>query len=107
LWTEASGIVDLGTLGGNYSAAMAINDNGMAVGVSTTANNVKHVPAGAGCSGEALTAPGKPKRTIAAPQERSAKKLCDRAGALDAIPFFTSDSTFRPTQDSGRNWGLR
>ena len=35
-WTQGSGMVDLGTLGGTYSSAYAINDAGQTAGASTT-----------------------------------------------------------------------
>lgn len=35
LWTRESGLQDLGTLGGNFSMAMSINNQGQIVGVST------------------------------------------------------------------------
>src|SRR5438309_193538 len=39
VWTQAGGMVDLGTLGGTHSNASAINDNGMVGGTSSTAGN--------------------------------------------------------------------
>ncbi|MGB7219190.1 MAG: PxKF domain-containing protein [Vicinamibacterales bacterium] len=42
-WTQASGMADLGTLGGGSSIAWAINDQGtLAVGASRTAANTQH-----------------------------------------------------------------
>ena len=38
LWTEGSGMVDLGNLGGGQSSALAINNKGMVVGTSTVTN---------------------------------------------------------------------
>ena len=35
-WTQAGGMVDLGTLGGSYSQRAAVNDSGQVVGVSDT-----------------------------------------------------------------------
>ncbi len=32
VWTQGGGMVDIGTFGGNYSSAVAINNNGMVVG---------------------------------------------------------------------------
>src|SRR5262245_33299945 len=40
VWTEASGMVDLGTLGGTFSAA-GWHENGRVIGVSTTANDAE------------------------------------------------------------------
>src|SRR5213594_360764 len=36
-WTQAGGMVDLGTLGGTSSFAFAVNPGGQVVGLSTTA----------------------------------------------------------------------
>jgi probable HAF family extracellular repeat protein len=41
-WTQAGGMVDLGTLGGQFSLAFAVNDNGQVVGYSGTANGIQH-----------------------------------------------------------------
>src|SRR5438094_216228 len=38
-WTQAGGMVDLGTLGGTYSNGVAVNDSGQVVGESTTAGD--------------------------------------------------------------------
>ena len=38
-WTEAGGMVDLGTLGGTRSSAVAVNASGQVVGQSTTAGD--------------------------------------------------------------------
>ena len=38
-WTQAGGIVDIGTLGGDQSHAIALNDNGEVVGYSNTPGN--------------------------------------------------------------------
>lgn len=35
-WTKAAGMVDVGTLGGNYTYAQAVNDSGQVVGESTS-----------------------------------------------------------------------
>src|SRR6266446_7422540 len=41
-WTAAGGMIDLGTLGGAYSAATAVNDSGQAVGESDPADGNRH-----------------------------------------------------------------
>jgi probable HAF family extracellular repeat protein len=41
-WTKKGGMLDLGTLGGTYSAAWAVNDHGQVVGTSTTARGEEH-----------------------------------------------------------------
>ena len=41
-WTAAGGMVDLGTLGGNFSYAEDVNDSGHVVGASTTASGEYH-----------------------------------------------------------------
>ena len=41
-WTAAGGLVDLGTLGGNFSYAEDVNESGHVVGVSTTASGEYH-----------------------------------------------------------------
>jgi uncharacterized membrane protein len=38
-WTQAGGIVDLGTLGGTHSNALAVNANGQIVGDAATAGD--------------------------------------------------------------------
>ena len=42
LWTEDSGFVALGTLGGSMSTATAVNDGGQVVGASTAPDNIWH-----------------------------------------------------------------
>src|SRR6266568_4995963 len=39
---DSGTITDLGTLGGSYSEAVAVNDHGQVIGLSTTANNEYH-----------------------------------------------------------------
>ena len=39
LWTEAEGVVDLGSLGGSYSSAAAVNNRGQVAGQSFIADN--------------------------------------------------------------------
>src|SRR4029077_18463405 len=41
-WTQVAGMVDLGTLGGDYSYPVAVNDAGQVVGVSNTASGEYH-----------------------------------------------------------------
>jgi probable HAF family extracellular repeat protein len=41
LWTQAGGMVDLGTLGGSHSYATAVNGSGQVVGHSATANGTR------------------------------------------------------------------
>src|SRR5690349_2211472 len=40
IWNSSSGLTDLGTLGGNTSYALGINDSGTVVGYSYLADNV-------------------------------------------------------------------
>ncbi|MFZ0317601.1 MAG: hypothetical protein WAL56_00620 [Candidatus Sulfotelmatobacter sp.] len=42
LWTQATGMKDLGTLGGESSAAFGINASGEVVGTASTPDNVSH-----------------------------------------------------------------
>lgn len=42
VWTEAGGMVDMGTLGGDYTFATALNERGQVAGVSTTADGTLH-----------------------------------------------------------------
>jgi probable HAF family extracellular repeat protein len=42
LWDDENGIQDLGTLGGDYARALAINDAGVIVGESWTATDIDH-----------------------------------------------------------------
>ncbi len=42
LWDPATGMQDLGTLGGGFSFGMGINDSGQVTGVSTTASGLAH-----------------------------------------------------------------
>ncbi len=42
LWTANRGMLDLGTLGGNYSQALSINDSGSITGNAATPKGVRH-----------------------------------------------------------------
>jgi probable HAF family extracellular repeat protein len=42
LWTATGGMVDLGTLGGTESVAVAVNRHGLVIGQSTTRTGDKH-----------------------------------------------------------------
>jgi probable HAF family extracellular repeat protein len=41
-WTSSGGTIDLGTLGGQYTYANAVNNNGMVVGSGTTSTGMTH-----------------------------------------------------------------
>jgi uncharacterized membrane protein len=41
VWDRATGITDLGTLGGNFSNAWAVNQNGQAVGGATNQGDLQ------------------------------------------------------------------
>ena len=46
LWSAATGMVDLGTLGGKYAQAFAINDSGYVTGTSQVSPLISHAPGG-------------------------------------------------------------
>ena len=70
---------------------------------SKFSENVKH-PVGACPSNRALAASGARPKNVTTAQMTSEREQRVRAGSLDAIPLFTSDSSFQPAQVYDRNW---
>lgn len=99
--------IDLGTLGGEYSAAISINDKGQIVGFTDTASGLSHAtlfdPNGTGNNADLGTIAGFDSSVAASINNRG--QIVGQAWEWDYFDFYAAAVLFDPTGD-GNNIDL-